>query len=295
MKLTNEYIAIIDIGSNSVRLRLSLNNEVILRKNITTQLSRGMVSGILNKESVERTLEGLSDLVAIAKQKNAKIMVFATAAVRNSANGGEFCERFTANHGITIDVLSGEKEAQMGILGALEGKDGCVIDVGGASSEVVIAKGGKIIYAHSLPIGAVVLTDICKRDYEGALLKIEKEIKKLPPLPSEIGQVYAIGGTANNMAFVHSGITVFNRELTSGIQMTAKDISLMAKKFYTLSPEELQTCYNIRDVRSKVIHSGALIISELVNFLAIGSVTFTENDNLEGYYLSKIMGKKYEE
>ncbi len=295
MKLNNEYIAIIDIGSNSVRLRLSLNNKVVLRKNITTQLSRGMVSGILNKESVERTLEGLSELVTIAKQKNAKILVFATAAVRNSVSGGEFCERFTAKHDITIDVLSGEKEAQMGILGALEGKDGCVIDVGGASSEVVIAKNGKIIYAHSLPIGAVVLTDKCQRDYGYALSTVRDYINRLPDLSNVVGSVYAIGGTANNMAFVYSGITVFNRDLTSGIQIKAEDISLMTKKFYTLSPVELQACYNIRDARSRVIHSGSLIISQLVDFLAVDSVTFTENDNLEGYYLSKIMGKKYEE
>ena len=295
MNLNNEYIAIIDIGSNSVRLRLSLNNEVVLRKNITTQLSRGMLNGILNKESVERTLEGLKELVSISKQKNAKILVFATAAVRNSVNGNDFCERFTAQHGIDIDVLSGEKEAQMGILGALEGEDGCVIDVGGASSEVVIAKNGKIIYARSLPIGAVVLTDKCQRDYDYALDVVKEYIKSLPDLSSEVGEVYAIGGTANNMAFVHSGITVFNRDLTSGIKIKAEDISLMAKRFYNLLPKEIQGLYNIRDARSKVIHSGALIISQLVEFLAVNSVTFTENDNLEGYYLSKIMGKKYEE
>ena len=295
MKLNNEYIAIIDIGSNSVRLRLSLNERVLLRKNITTQLASKMVGGVLNEESVKRTLDGLGELINIAKENNAKILVFATAAVRNSLNGIDFCERFTNLYGIKIDVLSGKKEAEMGILGALEGKDGCVIDVGGASSELVIARNGKIVYAYSIPIGAVVLTDICKRDYEGALLKIEEEIKRLPPLPSEIGQVYAIGGTANNMAFVHSGLEVFNRDLTSGLKMTANEILLMAKTFYAKSAENLQSDYKIREMRSRVIHSGALIISRLVKFINAKEVIFTENDNLEGYYLSKIMGKRYEE
>jgi exopolyphosphatase/guanosine-5'-triphosphate,3'-diphosphate pyrophosphatase len=291
---TNKHIAIIDIRSNSIRLRLSLNEEVILRKNITTQLSRDMLNGLLNAQSIQRTLVGLCELVGDCVMVNAQIHVFATAAVRNAKNGNEFRSLFNEIFGISIDVLSGEEEAEMGILRALGGEDGCVIDVGGASSELVISNNKKIIYAHSIPLGAVVLTDRCARDLDKGRALIGEYLKRLPSPPVKIEQAYAIGGTASNIAFIHSGIKVFNRDLTNGVKASRAQVDLTTHNFYSLSPAEICEKYNLKPLRSNVIHSGALILSELLAYINAKEVCFTENDNLEGYYLAKIMGKRYE-
>jgi exopolyphosphatase/guanosine-5'-triphosphate,3'-diphosphate pyrophosphatase len=193
-----------------------------------------------------------------------------------------------------IDVLSGEDEAEMGILGALAGDDGCVIDVGGASSELVIARDSKIIYAQSIPLGAVVLTDLCARDFEKGRVLIGEYLNKLPTLPVEAQRVYAIGGTASNMAFIHSKIKVFNRDLTNGVKMSCGQVAVMTNNFYALSPAEIREKYNLKQLRSNVIHSGALLVNELLAFIGASEVCFTENDNLEGYYFAKVKGMRYE-
>ncbi len=289
-----EIIAIIDIGSNSVRIRISQGEEVIFRKVITTQLARGKKDGKLQKESVERTFKGLDDLFEKAKENGAKVLAFATAAVRNSSCAQEFCQSFFERYGVELDVISGETEAEMGILGALSGDDGCVIDVGGASSEVVIAKNGMITYAYSMPIGAVTLTDQCGKDIEKARAVIAREIAKLPPLSVATGRVYSIGGTSNNLAFILSKEPVFCREKTSGFILNVADMDELVNDLYKIDEQEIARKYKIKDMRAKVLHSGALILANLFDFVGAKRVIMTEDDNIEGYYLAKIKGKRYE-
>ena len=107
-----------------------------------------------------RTFDALDLLFNLARERKAKVFAFATAAVRNAKNAEFFISKFNSKYGESLDVLSGENEGKMGVLGALKGKSGCIIDVGGASSEVVCSCCGKIVYAHSMQVGAVSLTDI---------------------------------------------------------------------------------------------------------------------------------------
>ncbi len=289
-----EKIAIIDIGSNSVRIRISQGEEVFFRKVITTQLARGKKDGKLDKKSVERTFDGLDRLFEKANECGAKVLAFATAAVRNSCQAKEFCQSFFERYGVALDVISGEMEAEMGILGALSGGDGCVIDVGGASSEVVIAKDGRITYAYSMPIGAVTLTDQCAKDIQKARAVIATEIAKLPPLSVETGQVYSIGGTSNNLAFILSKEPVFCREKTSGFILNVSELDWLVNDLYEIDEQEIARKYKIKDMRAKVLHSGALILGSLFDFVGAKRVIMTEDDNLEGYYLAKTKGKRYE-
>ena len=83
-------IAIIDIGSNSVRIRISSGGKVFFRETITTQLAKDMAGNMLSDRSISRTFDGLDKLIFSAKEHNAKIYAFATAAVRNSKNGNVF-------------------------------------------------------------------------------------------------------------------------------------------------------------------------------------------------------------
>ncbi len=282
----NQNIAIIDIGSNSVRERISCNGKVFLRRVITTQLAKNMQNGYLNECSMSRTFDGLDTLFNLARERKAKVFAFATAAIRNAKNAESFISKFNSKYGESLDVLSGEKEGKMGVLGALKGKSGCIIDVGGASSEVVCSCGGQIIYAHSMQVGAVSLTDKVGKDfftaYDFLKNKIDEEFDKLP---KEIGEVYGIGGSANIIAFIKSGLKNFDRNATNGMTVTKDYLFELAKKLYLIESEQISAQFLIDDLRSKVIHSGALILWFLVNKLCANKIILTEDDNLEGYYL----------
>ena len=136
--------AVIDIGSNSVRLMMSDGKKTIYKTVKTTQLAEGMgEDNILQPFAIERTAQAVSFFNKRAKGDGADaVYVFATAAVRRAVNGNEFLNEVKRLCGIEVDVVSGEFEAELGLIGALNGEDGGVVDVGGASSEVVVMSGG---------------------------------------------------------------------------------------------------------------------------------------------------------
>ncbi|MBQ3572759.1 MAG: hypothetical protein IJA15_08025 [Clostridia bacterium] len=286
--MEDKSIAIIDIGSNSVRERISLGEKVFYRNTITTQLAKDSKDGVLCEQSINRTFEGLDQLIAVAKEYGSEIYPFATAAVRNSKNKEEFCNRFFARYGIKLEVVSGEKEAKLGIMGALNGADGCLIDVGGASSELVISKGGQIIYANSAKIGAVTLTDLCARDITKATLKVNQQIAHLPSVTCSYSTVYAIGGTANVIAFIASKEEVYNRDKTNGLTILASELKEYVKDFYLRTPENIAKTFKINQLRANVIHSGALILYLFTQMVNARNIILKEDDNLEGYYLEKV-------
>ncbi len=287
-------IAIIDIGSNSVRIRISSGGKVFFRETITTQLAKDMSDNMLSDRSIIRTFDGLDKLIFSAKEHNAKIYAFATAAVRNSKNGNVFTEEFYKRYSFNIDVISGELESKIGINGAIGGADnGTVIDVGGASSEIAVKQNGKIVYAHSVPIGAVLLTDLCGNDKEKAKNLLGEYINEYKKVPFS-GNLYAIGGTATSLSTMIYGDKKYDRELNHGRKVLMDKLAEFTDYLYTASVEELTNNFAIGEKRALVIHSGAMIILSVMQYLNADCCIVSENDNLEGYYDYIMNGAKDE-
>lgn len=287
-------IAIIDIGSNSVRIRISSGGKVFFRETITTQLAKDMSDNMLSDRSIIRTFDGLDKLIFSAKEHNAKIYAFATAAVRNSKNGNVFTEEFYKRYSFNIDVISGELESKIGINGAIGGADnGTVIDVGGASSEIAVKQNGKIVYAHSVPIGAVLLTDLCGNDKEKAKNLLGEYINEYKKVPFS-GNLYAIGGTATSLSTMIYGDKKYDRELNHGRKVLMDKLAEFTDYLYTASVEELTNNFAIGEKRAFVIHSGAMIILSVMQYLNADCYIVSENDNLEGYYDYIMNGAKDE-
>ena len=102
--------AIIDIGSNSVRLMLTAGGKVLYKTLNTTRLGEGIASSPLLKESaIVRTADAVAEFAARARAEGAEeVRAFATAAVRSAENGADFVARVKARCGLGVEVLSGE-------------------------------------------------------------------------------------------------------------------------------------------------------------------------------------------
>ena len=131
-------ISAIDVGSNSVRLMVMADGKTLYKQIETTRLAEGLAnSGVLTPQAIERTARAVQMFAAASELNGAGVpAVFATAAVRSSSNGRQFVERVKQLTGIDVDVISGEEEAKCGILGALGRRDGGIVDLGGASTEI---------------------------------------------------------------------------------------------------------------------------------------------------------------
>lgn len=281
-------ISVIDVGSNSVRLATFAGGKTLYKKLNTTRLGEGLaITGRLKNQAIERTAVAVDGFVREAVQDGAeKVFVFATAAIRSSENGRDFIRRVKELCGIEVDVLSGEEEAGCGILGALGHSDGGIIDVGGASTEVTVRLGGKIVYAKSVDIGTVRLYDLAGRDRQKLLQVIEDKLKNYGGIKLPAFNAFAIGGTASRLASVKHGLREFKPEVTHGTVITLEELYALAERLLTLSVEEIRAT-TVCGATSDMVGGGGLLLAEVANKFGLSKITVSEKDNLEGYLLLK--------
>ena len=280
--------AVIDVGSNSVRLMFVADGKVLYKALNTTRLGEGLAEKpLLKPEAIERSAVAVCDFYNKAVQEGAeKVLCFATAAVRSAENRQDFLDKVYALCGLKIEVISGEEEAEIGILGALGNRDGGVIDIGGASTEIVVKKDGSLIYKKSVNIGVVRLKDMCGRD-KALLEKVSAEASaQYGEIP--LGDtIYAIGGTATTLAAQVIGLETYSSEKITGAVVTAEEMQAMADKLLSMSVEEIASLPCMPKGRADVLTGGAVLFTVLMKKLGFKRLIVSDRDNLEGYAIKK--------
>ena len=160
-------VAIIDLGSNSIRMNVidvEGNNAVVL-ENVRTivRLSEGMgEEKLIRQNAVDRTLAVLKDFKKIIDDMAVdEVRAIATAALR-SAQNPELFTKPASELGIDFEIISGEKEAYydyMGVVNTLPVENCMIVDIGGASTELIYVKDGKNTDMVSIPMAAVNITE----------------------------------------------------------------------------------------------------------------------------------------
>ncbi len=274
---------VIDIGSNSVRLMISENGQTIKKYVKTTRLAENMeADNNLQDIPMERTACAVSFFVNMANEQGVdKVYIFATAAVRQAKNKQVFLSKVKDMTEITVDVIEGEIEAKLGAIGALNGGDGGIIDVGGASSEVLIVKNGEIIYSKSLNTGAVKLFNLCGQDKEKILNLVEKAIDEYGEIPEST--FYGIGGTATSIASMDLTLKEYDPNLVHGHSISIDKIVKLRDKLLNMSVEERKNIVGLQKERAEVIAGGVAIVYEILKRANARIIIISESDNLEGY------------
>ncbi len=277
--------AVIDIGSNSVRLLISSNKPINEKTLITTRLALNARDGFLSTDKIIETANAVVSLYNTASRSNVKqTFIFATEAVRSALNASELTLRIKDACGLDVQVLSGNEEAQIGFLGAC-GKTEiktCLLDIGGASTEIAEGKNGTLTLLKSVPIGIIRLMNefanfIDANDYiENAYKDISKTTAK---------KVVAIGGTATSIAGMalelktYSAIKVHNATVSLSTLQTLYD---QVKRLKTTT--EIKNRFpSLQSNRAEVIGYGLLAFIKLLQAIGKTSFTVSERDNLEGY------------
>ncbi len=262
-------VNIIDIGSNSVRLFDGTNKTIV-----TTRLAHNMRGDILDAHSMEVTAAAVADLWSRTK---GKCYAFATEAVRKASNKEEFLKLVFSRTGLNVDVIDGDAEAEISYLGATRGlpKAATVIDLGGASCELIFGDEKGITYKRSFPFGCVMLTDKFGDDLNGITRFVLDLLHPLPGIRPDLR--IAVGGTATSLAAMAGRLEVYDPRKTDGYFLSAKTIveligALGKTTFPTLDAN-----------RKKTIAQGATALCAVMRALNADGVIISESDNLEGY------------
>ena len=163
-------IAIADIGSNSLKLSVTHvgsrgEQRVMHAAAITVRLGYNVaVTGVMEPSRIERALEALRNYEKVAQNLGATVFIgVATAAVRMAGNGSEFLSRIAKDTDWKVSVISGDEEAELAFLGLQSDLPGTgaqiILDIGGASTEIIQVIDGAISASQSIQLGSGTLAD----------------------------------------------------------------------------------------------------------------------------------------
>ena len=206
-------IAIVDIGSNSVRLvvyeHLGRSATPLFNEKELCGLARGVATrGRLDPEAIASALTAIRRFVALSDQMRvAALHVLATAAVREASNGGEFIASVEQITKVKVAILSGAEEARLSALGVISSfhqPDGIAGDLGGGSLEVVDVKGEKIGEGETFPLGGLRLEEASEKSLKKAeKIAVEALAGSRVLAKGAKRPFYAIGGTWRSLARLH--------------------------------------------------------------------------------------------
>ena len=267
-------IAVIDIGSNSVRLvayeGLTRAPTPIFNEKVLAGLGREVQStGLLAPDAVETALGALRRFRNLCDTLGAKrILAIATAACRDAENGPEFIRKAERICRTKIEVLSGRREAKlsaMGIVSSTYKPDGIVGDLGGGSLELIDVRGRHIGAGSTLPLGGLALQDISKRSLKRAEDIVREELASVPSLKHGKGRnFYAVGGTWRALARLHMWQTGYPLHVTHEYAIPADEALEFARLVRRVDAETLSQVEVVADARRPLLAYAAIVLEHLV-------------------------------
>jgi exopolyphosphatase/guanosine-5'-triphosphate,3'-diphosphate pyrophosphatase len=303
-----ERIAAIDVGSNSVRLVVaevlpSGGYRVLDEERENTRLSAALVkTGQLAPAAIETTIAALKRFQSIAAGYAVhRIRAIATSAVRDAKNGPDFCKRVKRELKLDIDVISSDEEARLAFLSVtrafdVSGREVAVADIGGGSTEIILASSGLIDQMYTTELGAVRVaeqcgvSDVCDEQKLEQLRRfidrtLKKEIGKPPFVPS---MFYGTGGTFTALAAMIMAREGQSGQPMWGYRVTGAQIRHLLSDLALLPLDKRGKVAGLNPARADIIISGLAIIERVMVYLHVNVVQVHTRGVRDGLLLTMV-------
>jgi exopolyphosphatase/guanosine-5'-triphosphate,3'-diphosphate pyrophosphatase len=294
-------VAIVDIGSNSIRLVIydgaRRSPTPVFNEKVLCGLGRGVATtGRMDDAAVGRALVALMRFKAVAEQFGAKkTYAIATAAAREADNGREFIRNARKALGAPIRVLTGRDEAMYTAMGVLSGNpeaEGIVGDLGGGSLELTVIRDGKMGDGITLPLGPQRLIDIAGANPRRAGAIIKEMLGELPLLDGLEGKAfYAVGGSWRNLARIQMAQDEYPLHVLHNYHIHRDAAEGLAHLVSRFSPASLRDIHEISENRAETLPYGALVLEELLRRTKVAEVVVSSYGLREGLLYSKLKPK----
>ena len=287
--------AVIDVGTNSVKLLVAdvVDREVrpVLEHSHQTRLGQGFYKEQrLQPEALTATARAMGQAVGMARQAGAKsLRVIATSAAREAVNREELSAIVEGATGVTMEVLSGEQEAEWGFRGVTSNPELArvsllLLDVGGGSMQCVFGRRGERVFSCSFPLGTVRLMETlqCSEPPKAEELAacrqwlrefLRREVRPrfgregggenlLTSAPAESGgglQLVGVGGTASILGCMEAGLVAFDRGKIEATRLSAARVLWHLERLWSLPLEARKEIIGLPKNRADVILMGVAI------------------------------------
>jgi exopolyphosphatase/guanosine-5'-triphosphate,3'-diphosphate pyrophosphatase len=282
--------AVIDIGSNSVRLVVyRLEGRAIwtvFNEKVLAGLGRDLgAGGKLNPEGVAQTLAALKRFRAVLEAvKPAETFIAATAAVREAKDGAAFVKQIQAETGFTTRVLSGEEEARYAAVGVLAGTPdatGVVGDLGGASLELIRLETTGAGLGVTLPLGPFSLGVSEGFDLE----KVRRLCaQRLAPAAEafKTDVFHAVGGAWRNLALLHMRLSGYPLHVVHQYSIGRAEALEAARLVAHQSKSSLERIEGMSKKRSETLPYAAVVLEQLIESLDLKRIEISAYGVREG-------------
>jgi len=286
--------AVLDVGTNSVLLLVAELTEdgspkIIKQFYRVSRLGEGLrKSGSLQPKPMQRTVKAIVECLDVARDEGAEqVLVIGTEALRSAGNREDFKKLLRQECGCTLKIVSAEEEARLTFRGSIQdipGKEYCVIDVGGGSSEVVCGDGGHLFHHVSRQIGVVFLAEqagmpekldeALKQSVEQRILAAfadATELKGFGPSSTWIGA----GGTLSLLAILDQDLEEYDPAKVHGYTFTQARLLEWYDRLNQVSPAT-RLEWGVEKGREDVLLFGILIFSTLMEQGAAREIAATD-------------------
>lgn len=300
-------LAILDLGSNSVRMMVNRINadgsyEVLDRRQEMVRMSAGMGDEkVIQPDAIDRTMVALAEFKEIYTTFDEQVHVraVATAAVRQASNQAEFLDRFKETMGFDLTVISGDQEAVYdfkGVMNSLPVNDALILDTGGASTEMILVKSGKMVQRISVPIGAVNITEahlekdlVSAKSLFNALTATNKYFHDIAWLANVVNlPIIAIGGSNRTLAKIMRHRRNQLDLPVHGYQMTKDEVDDIFAELLGDTKAERIEIRGLSKARGDIIIGGVLPIVTLLTIIDSNKVIFSQSGIREGVLFATI-------
>lgn len=307
-------IASIDIGTNTVRLLIGELSGGIVKKLLIerriTRLGEGFKKngGTMIQSAMDRTLKALIEFKRVLEDYGVEqTRAVATSVVRESDNGNAFKKRVKSEAGIDIEIISGEEEAEitvMGVLGSVHipTSDCIIFDIGGGSTEYILVRENHIKCLKSLPIGVVYLTekyltDNISNDSELTVITqyidsvLEAELKDFEIRDLNNLTLVGTAGTPTTLAAIEQKLVPYDPQKVNGFVLSKSTVERILEMLSKMTPRERLNVPGLEEGREDLIIAGTLTVLSTFSRFSKDRLIVSDGGLLEGGLYSIIQNR----
>ena len=308
-----EKIAIIDIGSNSMRLEIvSVRGDdfwTVARYKAAARIASGMYPGlVITPEAIDRGCRALRYFSRwIALHQADSVRCVATSAVRDALNQQEVVSRLTEALGRPIEILHGDREGWYSYFGVRNGFDepeALIFDIGGGSAELIDVHKGKPQKILTLPLGAVRLSEMFfsnrSRPTASEWKKMEsfilKNLEDSGLFDKDYPTLIGVGGTTRQLARMSQKIRKypFYPDIHH-YEIAIRDLSKLFKRVGRRLTAEQARTFNIGADRADILPAGLAVVAAIAHLSRAPGLTFSHYGLRQGLFMEYFLKKKENE
>ncbi len=299
-------MAAIDIGTNSIRLMVAEplrggNYRILDEEKESTRLGEKLSkTGRLDPQAIEKSLAALRRMKQIAEGfQITELKTIATCAVREAANGKEFCRRASEELGIEIEVIGAQQEAMFAFASVqrafdLTGQHVAVVDIGGGSTEIVLAFGNLVEAVYTTQLGAVRLSEgyadtSTVEGFQALLDGIDRHLRKHAKNPVFVPHIlFGSGGTFTSLAAMVMASKGQDGLPVRGYQVSRAEVRHLLDRLRKIPLKDRSNVPGLSPDRADIIVAGLAIIDRIMDRFQINTVQAHSRGVRDGLLLSMI-------